>query len=98
MLYREFGFDESTHQVIIGLLIIYHHVFSPFYSVISFPIKKLNRKWDFQADAFAKKHVRAKTLKSGLIRLHNDNLGFPVYDSLFSTWNHTHPQLLERLG
>lgn len=97
MLYREFGFDESTHPVIISLLIIFHHVFFLFDFVISFARNTLNRQWEFQADAFVKKHLRAKPLKSGLIRLHNDNLGFPVYDSLFSTLQHTYPRQLERL-
>ncbi|XP_025412351.1 CAAX prenyl protease 1 homolog [Sipha flava] len=97
MLYRAFGFYESTHPVIIGLAIIFQYVFSPYNTVISFAMTTLSRQLEFQADAFAKKLGKAKELESGLIRLHNDNLGFPVYDSLYSAWHHTHPQLLERL-
>ncbi|XP_050531863.1 CAAX prenyl protease 1 homolog [Daktulosphaira vitifoliae] len=97
MLYRAFGFYETTHPVIIGLAIIFQYVFSPYNTVISFAMTTLSRKLEFQADAFAKKLGKAKPLESGLIRLNNDNLGFPVYDSLYSSWHHTHPQLLERL-
>ncbi|CAI6367996.1 unnamed protein product [Macrosiphum euphorbiae] len=97
MLYRAFGFYESAHPVIIGLAIIFQYVFSPYNTVISFAMTTLSRQLEFQADGFAKKLGLAKPLESGLIRLHNDNLGFPVYDSLFSAWHHTHPQLLERL-
>lgn len=97
MLYRAFGFYESAHPVIIGLAIIFQYVFSPYNTVISFAMTTLSRQLEFQADAFAKKLGFAKPLESGLIRLHNDNLGFPVYDSLYSAWHHTHPQLLERL-
>ncbi|CAH1715871.1 CAAX prenyl protease 1 homolog [Aphis gossypii] len=97
MLYRAFGFYESTHPVIIGLAIIFQYVFSPYNTVISFAMTTLSRQLEFQADAFAKKLGLAKSLETGLISLHNDNLGFPVYDSLFSAWHHTHPQLLERL-
>lgn len=97
MLYRAFGFYESAHPVIIGLAIIFQYVFSPYNTVISFTMTTISRQLEFQADAFAKKLGFAKTLESGLIRLHNDNLGFPVYDSLYSAWHHTHPELLERL-
>lgn len=97
MLYRAFGFYESVHPVIIGLAIIFQYVFSPYNTVISFAMTTLSRQLEFQADAFAKKLGKAKALESGLIRLNNDNLGFPVYDSLYSAWHHTHPQLLERL-
>lgn len=36
-------------------------------------------------------------LRSGLIKLNKDNLSFPVYDGLYSMFNHSHPPLLERL-
>lgn len=97
MLYRAFGFYEPAHPVIIGIAIIVQYVFSPYNTVVSFALTTLSRQFEFQADAFAKKLGKAKALESGLIRLNNDNLGFPVYDSLFSAWHHTHPQLLERL-
>ncbi|XP_050429390.1 CAAX prenyl protease 1 homolog [Adelges cooleyi] len=97
MLYRAFGFYETTHPVIIGLAIIFQYVFSPYNTVISFAMTTLSRQLEFQADRFAKKLGFAKSLESGLIRLNNDNLSFPVYDSLFSAWHHSHPQLLERL-
>lgn len=57
----------------------------------------LSRKFEFEADAFAKKMKKASDLKSSLIKLNKDNLGFPVVDWLYSTWNYSHPPLLERL-
>ncbi|CAC5426754.1 STE24 [Mytilus coruscus] len=42
-------------------------------------------------------HVMAKELKSSLIKLNKDNLGFPVTDWLYSSWNYSHPPILERL-
>ena len=32
------------------------------------------------------------------MKLNNDNLGFPIYDWLFSAWHHSHPPLLERMA
>jgi len=57
----------------------------------------LCRRFEFQADAFAKSLRKATELKSALIKLNKDNLSFPVTDWLYSTWNFSHPPLLERL-
>jgi len=57
----------------------------------------VTRQFEFQADEFGKKLGRAELLKSALIKLSKDNLGFPVVDWLYSTWNYSHPPLLERL-
>lgn len=65
--------------------------------VLSFCLTVLSRRFEFQADAFAKKLGKAKDLYSALIKLNKDNLGFPVSDWLFSMWHYSHPPLLERL-
>jgi STE24 endopeptidase len=57
----------------------------------------LSRRFEFQADAFAKKLGRSIFLRQALIKLNKDNLGFPVYDWVYSMWHHSHPPLLERL-
>lgn len=57
----------------------------------------LSRHFEFAADAFAKKLNRASDLRSALIKLNIDNLGFPVYDWLYSAFNLSHPPLLERI-
>ena len=57
----------------------------------------MTRKFEFQADFFAKSLGKAEYLKRALIKLHKDNLSFPVHDWLYSSWNHSHPPILERL-
>ncbi|GAB1288866.1 CAAX prenyl protease 1 homolog [Apodemus speciosus] len=74
-----------------------HFIFSPYNEVLSFCLTVLSRRFEFQADAFAKRLGKAKDLYSALIKLNKDNLGFPVSDWLFSTWHYSHPPLLERL-
>lgn len=57
----------------------------------------ISRKFEFEADNFAKTLGHTVPLKSALVKLHKDNLGFPVFDKLYSGWHHSHPPLLERL-
>ncbi|WAR07128.1 FACE1-like protein [Mya arenaria] len=95
VLYSAFGFD--SRPTIIGLIIIFQYVFSPYNEVLSFCVTMLSRMFEFQADAFAKQLRHAAPLKTALIKLNKDNLGFPVNDWLFSTWHFSHPPLLERL-
>ncbi|CAH1799363.1 unnamed protein product [Owenia fusiformis] len=94
-LYSAFGFDSSP--TMIGLIIIFQFIFSPYNEVLSFCMTWLSRRFEFQADAFAKGLKRAEALRSSLIKLNKDNLGFPVADWLFSAWNYSHPPLIERL-
>uniref|UniRef100_A0ABI8AC47 Peptidase M48 domain-containing protein n=1 Tax=Felis catus TaxID=9685 RepID=A0ABI8AC47_FELCA len=95
-LFSAFGFYNSQ-PTLIGLLIIFQFIFSPYNEVLSFCLTVLSRRFEFQADAFAKKLGKAKDLYSALIKLNKDNLGFPVSDWLFSMWHYSHPPLLERL-
>lgn len=94
-LFLAFGFN--TQPIMIGLLIIFQFVFLPYNELLSFCMTWLSRRFEFQADAFAKSLKRASDLRSALIKLNSDNLGFPVADWLFSTWRYSHPPLLERL-
>lgn len=96
VLYEAFGF-HNQQPVFIGLLIIFQYIFSPYNELLSFLMTMLSRSFEFQADAFAKMLNKAADLRSALIKLNKDNLGFPVYDWLYSSWNHSHPPLLERL-
>ncbi|CAL1273872.1 unnamed protein product [Larinioides sclopetarius] len=95
-LYAAFGFHDQQ-PVIVGLVVIFQYVFSPYNEVLSFLMTALSRRFEFQADAFAKVLNKAADLRSALIKLNRDNLGFPVYDWLYSTWHHSHPPLLERI-
>uniref|UniRef100_A0A8V0YN67 CAAX prenyl protease n=1 Tax=Gallus gallus TaxID=9031 RepID=A0A8V0YN67_CHICK len=95
-LFAAFGFYE-TQPTLIGLMIIFQFIFSPYNEILSFCLTVLSRRFEFQADAFAKELGKAKDLYSALIKLNKDNLGFPVSDWIFSMWHYSHPPLLERL-
>jgi len=57
----------------------------------------ISRRYEFQADNFATKLGHGEPLKAALLKLQKDNLSFPLYDKLYSCWNHSHPPILERL-
>ncbi|XP_030850470.1 CAAX prenyl protease 1 homolog [Strongylocentrotus purpuratus] len=95
--FNAFGFYDA-YPTLIGLLIIFQFIFSPYNEVLSFCMTVLTRRFEFQADAFAKSLQRASYLRMALIKLHKDNLGFPVADWLFSAVHYSHPPLLERLA
>lgn len=96
VFYSAFGFD-SEKPVIIGLIIILQFIFAPYNELISFMMTQLTRRFEFQADAFAKNLGKTEHLKTGLVKLYKDNLSFPLCDWLYSTWHFSHPPLLERL-
>jgi len=96
-LYVAFGFHDET-PVLIGLVIVLQFITAPYSAVINFAMTVLSRHFEFQADAFAASLGKAEDLGAALIKLNNDNLSFPIYDWLYSAWNHSHPPLLERLG
>jgi Zn-dependent protease with chaperone function len=58
---------------------------------------QLTRLFEYEADRFAMGLGHATPLCSALIKLHTDNLSFPVADKLYSAFHHSHPTLLERL-
>nr|XP_057946485.1 CAAX prenyl protease 1 homolog [Doryrhamphus excisus] len=95
-LFVAFGFNDSQ-PTLIGLMIIFQFIFSPYNELLSFCLTVLSRRFEFQADAFARNMGKASELSSALIKLNKDNLGFPVADWLYSMWHYSHPPLLERL-
>lgn len=96
-LYRAVGFNAGERPVLVGLLLIVSYVLGAYNALISFFMTIVSRTFEYQADAFAKKLGYSKELAKALIKLNIDNLGFPVYDWMYSAWNHSHPTLLQRM-
>lgn len=99
LLYTAFGFVDGEMPVLIGLMIILQFITAPYNTVLDFLMTVQSRRFEFQADDFASTVLgRSEKLQSALVKLNNDNLGFPVFDWLYSAWHHSHPPLLERLA
>ncbi|XP_045114217.1 CAAX prenyl protease 1 homolog [Portunus trituberculatus] len=95
-LYRAFSFTQSQ-PAFIGLIIVMQYVFAPYNEILQFLLTMFSRHNEFQADKFARELGFSEKLKMALIKLNEDNLGFPVYDPLYSAWHHSHPPILERI-
>lgn len=95
-IYQAFGFERDM-PILIGMLLIFEHIFSPYNFVMDFVMITLSRHHEFQADDFARRMHQASFLRSSLIKLNKDNLGFPLNDWLYSAWHHSHPPLPERV-
>ncbi|XP_066600202.1 CAAX prenyl protease 1 homolog [Prorops nasuta] len=95
-MYEAFGFEDSQ-PIFIGLIIVSMYILIPFSVPMSFIMTWTSRKFEFQADHFAKQLGRAEELKKALLKLQKDNLGYPLHDHLYSTWHHSHPPVLQRL-
>ncbi|KAF2903335.1 hypothetical protein ILUMI_02861 [Ignelater luminosus] len=96
-IYQAVGFPPNLQPVLVGLLVVMQYIMMPYNALLSFLLTCLSRYFEFQADAFALKLGKADPLQRALVQLNKDNLGFPIYDSLFSAWHHSHPPLLQRL-
>jgi len=95
-MYTSFGFMDST-PIFIGF-ILFQYLYSPVESVISFITNMISRRYEFQADAFARDLGYAGSLASGLIKLQLKNLGTMNPDWLHSMYHRSHPELVERLN
>ncbi|XP_012273312.1 CAAX prenyl protease 1 homolog [Orussus abietinus] len=95
-MYSAFGFMDKQ-PILIGLIIVMMYILMPLNTLMAFLLTVNARKYEFQADKFAKTLGRAESLKRALITLQKDNLGYPLFDKLYSGWHHSHPPLLERL-
>lgn len=97
-LYQIFGFADGERPVLIGLILICNYILAMYNALISFGVTVMSRRFEYQADAFAVKLGYAEPMARALVKLNADNLGFPVFDWLYSAWNHSHPSLLHRLA
>ena len=95
-LYVAFGFN--TQPAFIGLILVMQFVFAPYNELLTFLMNMFSRHNEFQADRFAFELKYEKELRAALIKLNKDNLSFPVHDSLYSAWHHSHPPLLQRIA
>lgn len=94
-LYRSFGYHDGM-PLVIGLLLL-NELLSPLDELISPLGNMLSRKFEYQADAFAKAQGMAEDLGKALVGMSIANLSNMSPDPFYSTWNYSHPTLLERL-
>ncbi|KFA62896.1 hypothetical protein S40285_02256 [Stachybotrys chlorohalonatus IBT 40285] len=94
-LYSSFGF-HTEHPIIIGFL-LFSDALSPMDTVIQLLMNILSRRFEFQADEFAKGVGYRLELASSLIKLHVQNLSTMDADWMYANYHFSHPHLSERL-
>ncbi|KAH7358887.1 CAAX prenyl protease [Plectosphaerella cucumerina] len=94
-LYADFGF-LFEHPIVIGF-ILFSDALSPMDTVVKLLMNVLSRKYEFQADAFARNLGYSTELAKSLIKLQIQNLSTMDADWLYATYHFSHPHLSERL-
>ncbi|KAF3056261.1 CAAX prenyl protease 1 [Daldinia childiae] len=94
-LYADFGFIKE-HPIIIGF-ILFSDALAPMDLVIKLLMNIMSRRFEFQADAFARNLGYQAELASSLIKLQIQNLSTMDADSLYASYHFSHPILSERL-
>jgi STE24 endopeptidase len=94
-LYSSFGF-HAQQPIIIGFL-LFSDALSPLDTIIKLLLNILSRRFEFQADTFAKDIGFRLDLASSLIKLHVQNLSTMDADWMYASYHFSHPHLSERL-
>ena len=71
----------------------------PLVSFIFSPLSSArSRKFEFEADAFAKIHASGTSLKTALLKLYKDNSSTLTPDPVYVRFYHSHPPASQRLA
>lgn len=95
-LYQDFGFYNEM-PIIIGFS-LFSDALSPLDTVVKLFMNVLSRRFEFQADEFAKKLGYKTELAKSLIKLQIQNLSTMDADWMYASYHFSHPILSERLG
>jgi len=94
-LYESFGF-HNEYPIIIGF-ILFSDALAPMDTIIKLLMNILSRRYEFQADEFAKNLGYSTELARSLIKLQIQNLSNMDADWMYASYHFSHPILSERL-
>jgi len=57
----------------------------------------IGQRYEYQADQYGAALTTIADMRTALIKLHRDNLAFPMADWLYSRCYRSHPPLMDRL-
>ncbi|KAH8804635.1 peptidase family M48-domain-containing protein [Xylogone sp. PMI_703] len=95
-LYESFGF-HNEYPIIIGF-ILFSDALAPMDTIIKLLMNILSRRYEFQADDFARNLGYSTELARSLIKLQIQNLSTMNADWMYASYHFSHPILSERLG
>ncbi len=94
-LYADFGF-VLERPIIVGFL-LFSDALAPMDMIVKLLMNILSRRYEFQADAFARNLGYSAELARSLIKLQVQNLSTMDADWLYANYHFSHPILTERL-
>jgi STE24 endopeptidase len=94
-LYTSFNFHR-TQPIIIGF-ILFSDALAPFDCIVKLGMNILSRKFEFEADEFARGLGYKRELARSLIKLQVQNLSTMDADWMYASYHYSHPILAERL-
>ncbi|KAI0122982.1 CAAX prenyl protease [Xylariales sp. AK1849] len=94
-LYADFGFIKE-HPIIIGF-ILFSDALAPMDLIVKLGMNIISRRFEFQADEFARRLGYQTELAASLIKLQIQNLSTMDADWMFASYHFSHPILSERL-
>ncbi|KAJ3496656.1 hypothetical protein NLG97_g2496 [Lecanicillium saksenae] len=94
--YSSFGLGREQ-PVIVGFL-LFCQVLPPLSSAQQLLNNVFSRKYEYEADAFAKSLGLRSELSTALLKLNLNNLSTIDADAVYSSYHHSHPLLAERLA
>jgi STE24 endopeptidase len=93
--YSGLGLHVQSNAAALLLFMLVSPVFTPFLQPIS---AYFQRRYEFEADAFAAQHAQASKLISGLVKLYRDNASTLTPDPLYSAFHYSHPPAAIRIA
>lgn len=96
-LYQAVGFAPGVMPIIVGFIIVLRFAMTPYLTIANFLMLWNVRRFEYAADRYAHSLGYSMALRQALVKIYADHMSFPVYDSWYATWHHTHPTVLKRL-
>ena len=87
---------DKDKSIFIGVN-LYMEILTPLNYVLNIFLLRITRRFEYQADSFAKDKGYAECLGKGLKKLNEENLCNMDPDPMYSEFHYSHPTLLERL-
>ncbi|XP_034479451.1 CAAX prenyl protease 1 homolog [Drosophila innubila] len=97
-LYEAVGFQHGICPIIVGFIIVLRFALTPYLTLANFVMLWNLRRFEYAADRFAHYLGYSMPLRSALVKIYADHMSFPVYDTCYARWHHTHPTILQRLA
>jgi STE24 endopeptidase len=93
-IYNALGFEK---HIFIGLFIV-SIIFEPIIEIIKPVFMYFSRKHEYEADKFALSlNINENLMVETLIKLHKDNLSYPLPHPLYVKLHYSHPPLISRI-